>query len=363
MFTAQTLNIHTTKTTSVSSCLLPPVPSLVIGREEALNELKIRLGLRGKNQHSSRIQVLTAMRGWPGVGKTTIAAALAHDPDIHKAFPDGVLWASLGQKPEVLAELAIWGRALGNDDLLKCRNIQEAMTRMGGLLQHKRMLLVIDDAWEIAHVLPFKVGGANCAMLITTRDTHLAKSIVPTDSNVYVLEVLKPESGIELLKLLAPTVVSQFPQQSLELIRELEGLPLAIQVAGRLLKTEADHGFGLDELLAELHAGKAILEAKAPADRADLAKETIPSVAVLLQKSTDRLEVEIRDRYAYLAAFASKPATFDLRALKEVWRVEDPKPTVRILVDRGLLEPVDGTGRYQMHALLVLLAKSLCSQS
>ena len=337
------------------------VPSLIVGREEELREIKSRLGVLGNKSETARIQILTAMRGLPGVGKTTIAAALAHDLDVQKTYPDGVLWASLGQKPELLSELATWGRALGTDDLLKCRDLQEATTRMAGLLQNKRMLLIVDDAWDVNHVIPFKVGGAGCAMLVTTRETSLANAIAPTDANVYLLGVLSDEKALELLKLLAPSVVSQFPGQSLELVRELEGLPLGIQVAGRMLKVEAGHGFGVSELLAELRAGKRILQAQAPVDRADLAKETIPTVAVLLQKSTDQLDSEIRERYASLAAFAPKPATFDLRAMQAVWQVEDPKPTVRVLVDRGLLEPVQGTNRYQMQALLVLHARSLCS--
>ena len=147
----------------------------------------------------------------------------------------------------------------------------------------------------------------------------------------------------------------------MELVRELDGLPLGIQVAGRMLNTEANHGFGVTELLSDLRTGKKLLEAQAPADRTDLAKQTTPTVAVLLQKSTDRLDPETRELYAYLAAFPPKPATFDLRAMKAVWRVDDPKPTVRILVDRGLLELVKETGRYYMHALLVLHARSLCT--
>ncbi len=51
----------------------PPLPSLVIGREDDLRNLKLRLGLTGETS----LQVLTAIRGWPGIGKTTIAAVLA----------------------------------------------------------------------------------------------------------------------------------------------------------------------------------------------------------------------------------------------------------------------------------------------
>jgi transcriptional regulator with XRE-family HTH domain len=341
--------------------LAPPMPSLVVGRDEALNELKSRLGVLPKDKGSARIQVLTAMRGLPGVGKTTMAAALAHDPEIRKSFPDGILWTSLGQKPELLSELATWGRALGTDDLLKCRDLVEATKRLTALLRNKRALLVIDDAWESAHVAPFNVGGPGCAVLVTTREKAVAQAVAPTESNVYLLGVLTDDKALELMKLLAPTVVAAHPKESKELVRELEGLPLGIQVAGRMLSVEASHGFGVKELLSDLRAGKKILEAQVPADRTDLAKETIPTVAVLLQKSTDRLDPQTREFFACLAAFPAKPATFDLRAMKAVCQVDDAKPAVRTLVGRGLLELIEETGRYYMHALLVLHARSLCT--
>ena len=340
----------------------PPLPSLIIGREGALCELKTRLGIGTSSQSSATIQVLTAVRGWPGVGKTTIAAALAHDPEIAAVFPDGVLWASLGQKPNLISELSVWARALGKDDLLHTRTLEEAMTRLAALLRNKRMLLIVDDVWEAQHATAFKVGGRDCAMLVTTRVNSVAQAIAPTPDHIYKLAELSDEKALELLKALAPTVVAEFPQQSLELVRELEGLPLAIQVSGHLLNVEASYGFGVTDLITELRAGVKLLEAKAPVEPANLANETIPTVAVLLQRSTDRLDPEIRYRFAYLGAFAPKPATFDLAAMKAVWQVEDPKPTARILADRGLLEPIVELGRFQIHALLVLHARSLLTK-
>ena len=103
----------------------------------------------------------------------------------------------------------------------------------------------------------------------------------------------------------------------------------------------------------------AAFEAQAPADRVELANETTPTIAALLQKSTDRLDPQTRDCFAYLGPFAPKPATFDLDAMKAVWQVQDPKSVVRTLVDRGLLEYVPSLERYQMHALLVMHANSL----
>src|SRR5437762_3498219 len=70
-------------------------------------------------------QVLTAVRGWPGVGKTTLARAVAHSPDMIAAFPDGVLWASLGPVPAVLAELITWGRMLRDEQVVTARTAAE----------------------------------------------------------------------------------------------------------------------------------------------------------------------------------------------------------------------------------------------
>jgi len=340
----------------------PPLPSLIIGREEAMRDLKTRLGIAGKGQIPAPLQVVTVVRGWPGVGKTTLAAALAHDADIALKFPDGVLWASIGQTPSVLSELAAWGRALGAYDLLRASTVEEATAQLSALLRNKRVLLILDDVWEAEHAVPFKVGGRECAMLITTRVPGVAQALAPTPSHIYNLGVLAEQKAFELFQALAPTVATQYPAGSLELVRELEGLPLAIQVAGHMLNVEASYGFGVAHLLQELREGSKLLEAKAPADRADIAKEKTPTLAVLLQKSTDRLDNEVRERFAYLGAFAPKPATFDLAAMQAVWQVEDPKPTAHVLVERGLLEPVPGTGRFQMHALLVLHARSLLAE-
>jgi hypothetical protein len=39
------------------------------------------------------------------------------------------------------------------------------------------VLLVVDDAWNIADVEPFLVSGSNCQILITTRDSLIASSV------------------------------------------------------------------------------------------------------------------------------------------------------------------------------------------
>ena len=335
----------------------PPEPSLVIGRDDSLGILKERLGI-GKEGPGS-MHVLTAIRGWPGVGKTTVATALAHDPDIESAFPDGVLWTSLGQKPHVLSEMASWGRALGTDDLMRAPTVREATTQLSALLKKKRLLMLVDDVWEIEHAEPFRQArGPECALLVTTREVNVARAIAATPESIYNLPVLTEGNAFKLLAALAPQVTSAHPEACKELVQRLECLPLALQVAGHLLQTEGSMGWGVSELIQEIKAGAVLLQNKAPADRMDLKSGTIPTVTALLDQSTNRLSEDERDCFAYLGAFAPRPATFDLAAMKAVWQVDDARPVVRALVGRGLLEPVGG--RFQMHALLVAHAQSLC---
>lgn len=332
---------------------IPPRPSLIIGREDNLLYLKRRLGIGT----ATAVQPLTVVRGWPGVGKTTLAAYLAHEPEIGEAFPDGVLWTALGETPNLFNELATWGRALGTDEIGRALTLEEASAQLRAILRDKRMLLIVDDVWETEHALPFKVGGHHCAQLFTTRQSDIARALADKPEEIYPLPVLTDEKGIELLATLTPSTVAQHPEEAQELVHDLEGLPLAIQVAGRLLSVEVGMGWGVADLLRELHEGAKLLAAKAPADRADLVKQTTPTVAALLQKSSDRLDDDQRLHFAFLGAFAPKPATFDLEAMAAVWETTDPRPTARVLVGRGLLEPVGE--RFQMHALLVMHARSL----
>src|SRR5690606_23893887 len=182
-------------------------------------------------------------------------------------------------------------------------------------------------------------------------------ALATTPDEIHLLPVLTSDKAFELFATLTPNTVKQHPVESRELVEELEGLPLAIQVAGRMLREEAAYGWGVIDLLQELHEGTRLLEAEAPADRTDIANQTTPTVAALLRKSTDRLSEEMRERFAFLGAFAPKPATFDLNAMVAVWEVDDPRPTVRVLVARGLLERVGD--RFQMHSLLVMHARDM----
>jgi hypothetical protein len=334
--------------------IIPPTPSLFIGREEDIYHLKGLLGVS-----SDKVQKPTVIvRGVPGVGKTTLASVLAQDADLARLYPDGVLWTSLGNKSFLMSIFSEWGRAFGENDILKAAIPDEAANRLAKLFQDKKILFIVDDVWDSSSAAIFsRIQSQYSGLLITTRLTAVAQYLARKEDEIYTLAVLDAEDALKLFKAIAPEIVSKYPEKCRELVKDLEYLPLAIHVASRLLKNELKMGWGVENLIDEIREGAKILESNTPPDRAEIVE--IPTVQALLKKSTDILDEETKDRFAYLGVFAPKPATFDLEALKFVWKVDDPKPTVRKLVDFGLLEPIGE--RFQMHALLVAHARSLLS--
>src|SRR5437588_5846838 len=199
-----------------------------IGRAQLLADLKRRL-CSGKNV------ALLALNGLPGVGKTTIAVELARDREVLKYFRDGVLWAGLGIKPNILGLLGRWGTLLGlaSHEMAALTSVEAWAKTINAAIGAKRMLLVIDDAWSIEDALAFQVGGVHCAHIVTTRFPEIALQFAYDGSNV--VHELNEEDGIALLQRLAPQVVAREPGKMRWLVRSVGGLPLAITLAGKYL--------------------------------------------------------------------------------------------------------------------------------
>jgi hypothetical protein len=336
----------------------PPPPRIFIGREDALHDIKrlLMTNRRGVNEEN-----ITVVRGWPGVGKTSVVSAIGHDHEIANVFKDGVLWISLEQKPNIISEMARWGRALGSEEILKAPTVSDATAQLTALLSRREMLLIVDDVWDTGHAAAFTdAAGELCSVMVTTRITQIAEDLTTGKNQTYNLPVLTEDFALKVLQILVPEVVSQNESECRELVRDLGCLPLALHVAAGVLRSEENMGWGVADLIEKIRTGTELINRMAPKNRIDK-DGTIPSVKALLQRSTDVLDEHTRDYFICLGAFPAKPATFDLFALAAVWQVDDPKPIVRQLVGHGLLEP-DGRGRFQMHRILVDHARSLCTE-
>ncbi len=330
----------------------PPSPPLrFVGRTRDIANIKEHLS------DTAKAAPAVVVDGWPGVGKTSLSSMIGHIPDLAQHYPDGILWASLGVNPSLYGSLAAWQGALQTAELVTAPSLSVLSQRLRSRIGSRRFLLIIDDVWHVADVGPILAArGHSTGVLMTTRKPEVVQALVNEGVTRYRLAPLDSDDGLSLFRSLAPEVVARDETLCRDLVEELERLPLALHVAGRLLRTEHELGWGIENLIQEIRSGAAIIAAEAPSDRAE--EGVLPTVSALLARSTDFLDQELRSRFALLSLFTARPATFDLGAMEALWKVQDGRPFIRKLVDHGLLEPVLG-GRFQMHSLLSAHARSL----
>ncbi|QBD78944.1 helix-turn-helix domain-containing protein [Ktedonosporobacter rubrisoli] len=325
----------------------------LVGRDTDLSQLRARLRAGGS-------VALTALNGLPGVGKTALAIALAHDEEIRVQFRDGVLWAGLGPTPNISGLLRRWGSLLGiSVSEIEANQSDEAWTKaLRNAIGERHMLLVIDDAWEVEDALTFKVGGPNCAHLVTTRFPAIA-AYVSVDGAAIIHE-LNEEESMALLRMLAPGVVEHESQRAGELVQAVGGLPLALTLMGNYLRKQAYTGqvrriTTALQRLSDAHERLSISEPRALVDlHPSLPGETQLSLQSVLAVTDQQLDEQTRAALYALAVFPPKPNSFSEEAALAV--ASCPVEAIDVLTDSGLLES-NGTGRYTLHQIVADYAR------
>ncbi|GLW09637.1 regulatory protein AfsR [Microtetraspora sp. NBRC 13810] len=179
--------------------------------------------------------------GIGGVGKSTLAVHVART--VVDQFPDGQLYVNLhGATPDVKPTrpedaLGRFLRSLGVAAAAVPGQVEEAAVRFRSLTEGRRMLIVLDNAYDAAQVRPLLPGSPTCAVLITSR-----RMLTSFDDAVHLsLDVLPVTDGLALLSRAAGTArIAAEPAAAAELVRLCGGLPLALRlVSARLIARPA----------------------------------------------------------------------------------------------------------------------------
>lgn len=323
-------------------------PHGVVGRDELLARLGELLAV--EDAEAANVAP-AALHGMGGIGKTTLAIALARQAAIAQRFPDGVLWVTLGPTPVLRNLLDDWGEALG-EKLLGERDEEACRKRLAAALYRRRMLLVVDDVWEAAHGQAFGVAGPHCCTLYTTREAPAAYALA-TRGRTLQVDVLSPQAALALLARLAPEVIRVDAPSAERLCERLEYLPLALTLAGRLLAQEADVPTRMQRLLGELIERRAArLQLLETDGRLGLEPRQPVSLQAILGMSVERLSRVDQERFAILSAFGGEPLTWEMAAAAFLWECpeEEAEATLAHLIQRGLV--MQRGAHYWMHALL-----------
>jgi tetratricopeptide (TPR) repeat protein/transcriptional regulator with XRE-family HTH domain len=290
--------------------------------------------------------------GLPGIGKSTLAHMVVTHSAFATHFPAGFLWIGLGPSPQVTSELIRLATLLGVPEHERSQEHSNAdwSRLVHQALEKRRMLLVLDDVWNTDDVLPFLVGGPTIAHLVTTRLPHIAFAL-PSSHPLPVPELSSDES-LTLLTTLVPALTTLHDAQLQEVLQTVGGLPLAITLLGRYLRTQSVGGQPrrLKTALSLMieRANRLQLAVSHPPATLSSAQQTQKtwSLAAIIRLSEEQLSPPARSAFHALAILPAKPSCFSEQAALAV--CAQGETTLDTLLDAGLLEGV-GPGWYTLH--------------
>ena len=216
-------------------CQLPQTHPQVIGRGDDI--AKICAGIR--STLLARGAATAFLSGQPGVGTSTVAIEAARA--LSSEFSGGVLYLDMhgldaGSRRDMRTVIRIVSEALGFDLAATAHGDEEMMSAFTSQLSRQRILLVLDNARDAAHVAPLAHAPMGCAVMVTSRD-QLQGFADP--KLVFRVEPLQRHDSVELL---AASVISRPTDlRQLDTIAELcADIPLALRIMGGRMASRPD---------------------------------------------------------------------------------------------------------------------------
>jgi len=205
----------------------PPLPRWWVGREGAQELLRSALDAALPEGRTRLVGIV----GMGGLGKSSLANRLAHT--LADGFPDGVLWLDMAGL-DLGGALQQVADAFGQAERLAGAGERAARASMvRGLLNARSALLVLDDVQQDDQVASWLPSTASSAVILTSRRADLALLQGATTCR---LGPLPPaESTALLVQAIGAARVAEEPEAAAALLAQCEHLPLAMDLAARLL--------------------------------------------------------------------------------------------------------------------------------
>ncbi|MFC4033664.1 BTAD domain-containing putative transcriptional regulator [Streptomyces polygonati] len=320
---------------------LPATVADFTGRAAFVAELGQQLAEASKG---SGVMAVSAVAGIGGVGKTTLAVHVAHEA--RESFPDGQLYVDLqGTDPRPAEPEAVLGaflRALGVPNPAIPDSLAERAALYRSTLDGRRVLALLDNAYDAAQIRQLLPGTPGCAALVTSR----VRMVDLAGAHLVDLDVMSPEEALSLFtKIVGEERTSSERQAALDVVGACGFLPLAIRIAASRLAARrtwtvsvlanklADQRRRLDEL----RAGDLGVKATFALGYGHLS--AAQARAFRLLSLTDGPDISL----------AAAAAVLDL----DHYRTEE---LLEALVDISLIESA-APARYRFHDLLRLYAR------
>jgi tetratricopeptide (TPR) repeat protein len=318
---------------------LPADTSHFTGRTAELAQLR---ALWPANGAVPTTLVVSALDGMAGIGKTALAVHAAHD--LAPTFRDGNLFLDLHgftpktrpTPPQKALDTLLRGLGVPGQQIPPDPDARAAMYR--SRLARRRMLIVLDNAFDEAQVRPLLPGTTSCLVIVTSR-----RRLSGLDDAAHLtLDTLPPGDAAELFRRVASDRAAGDHQVINQIVGTCGGLPLAIRIAAARLRTS--RAMSPVALLSSLRRGR---------DEPELAglDDGARSIAAAFEVSYKHLAAEQQHAFRLLAVHPGP--TFDGYAAAAM--LDTDLDQARLLL--GVLEQVNlliqpAPGRYGFHDLL-----------
>ncbi|MFT7841513.1 BTAD domain-containing putative transcriptional regulator [Saccharothrix sp. BKS2] len=240
---------------------VPPRPGVVVpaqlpaaaggftGRDEELGWLD-----RLCDARDPAATTIVVVNGAPGIGKSELVVTWGRRRA--EQFPDGLLFAPLhGFAPdrdpvepaEVLARFLV---ALGVPADSLPHDLDDRVGLYRSVLARRRVLVVLDDAYDAGHVRLLLPPGAGSVVLVTSRK-RLESLVVSNGARMLTLDTLTDEEAVRLVDEVAGKPLSEQEPDAVRALAELCGnLPLALRIAAAKLVISPE--WTVEALVAQL---------------------------------------------------------------------------------------------------------------
>ncbi|MEU1570310.1 BTAD domain-containing putative transcriptional regulator [Streptomyces collinus] len=328
---------------------LPLALSTFTGREPEIEALETLLR-RSADGSAPAVAVVT---GVSGIGKSALIVHWANR--VADRFPDGQLFIDVhgyDKSNRPLSSLSVLDQALrglGVPSTQIPAGLQERSALYRSLLNHRRLLVILDDVRSFRQIQPLLPGRGRCIVLITSRDP-LDELVSDYGAVQIQLNVMTAHEADRMLAtVIGQDRVAAEPEAAARLAELCGHLPLALRIAAGRLTPRPYRS--LQRLAARLEDGAGRLDVLSPSDGGVRAgfwlsyRELTPEAAVLFRRLA-LLPVE------GFAAWAGA-AVLDVNLMKAEDLLEQ-------LVDAQLLElcltQTGPSARFRFHELLRLFA-------
>jgi hypothetical protein len=235
---------------------------------------------------------------------------------------------------------------------------------LDSLLAEKRMLLVVDDVWNAAHADWFRVGGASCRVLVTTREAQIE------GADNYPLDLMSEAEAVDLVRQKLEQQWSEAQEAEVKAFAKLLGyLPLALDLAANQVRD----GLSWADLRTEFEAERravavAVLDSPEAWELLEEKDQRRYSLRACFNLSLKRLQPKQLQQFAWLGVLP-EDVSLEARVAAVLWAVpllQAKKGLIDLRRRSFLTDGVATSGgelTYRVHDLMHDMARGLITAS